>query len=123
MLLWEKRLPGCILQCLKFVRFSGWKAGKVFDLLEKKDQEAKRLWDVYTDFLAVALNNIHMILDCNIILGGYVGSYAEPYMPDIWRKVLERNTFADDGQFVNSCKYGIALGAALQVIENFVKEI
>ena len=55
-----------------------------------------------------------------------MGSYAEPYMPDIWRKVLERNTFADDGQFVNSCKYGIgsaALGAALQVIENFVKEI
>lgn len=102
------------------------KLEKFFDLLEKKDQEAKRLWDVYTDFLAVALNNIHMILDCNIILGGYVGSYAEPYMPDIWRKVLERNTFADDGQFVNSCKYGIgsaALGAALQVIENFVKEI
>ena len=84
------------------------------------------LWDSYTNFLAVALNNIHMVLDCNIILGGYVGSYAEPYMSDIWRKASERDTFADDERFVESCRYGIGaatLGAALEVIENFVKEI
>lgn len=102
------------------------KLEKFFELLEKKDQRVEEIWDIYTNFLAVALNNIHMVLDCKIILGGYVGSYAELYMPDIWRKVSERNTFTDDERFVNSSRYKIeaaALGAALEVIENFVKEI
>ena len=32
------------------------------------------LWEVYTSDLAMAVNNIHMILDCDVMLGGYVGS-------------------------------------------------
>lgn len=102
------------------------KLGKFFELLEKKDQGAAEIWDVYTGYLAVALNNIHMLLDCDIILGGYVGSYVEPYLLDIWNKVSERNTFTEDRQFVNSCRYQVgaaALGAALEVIENFIKQI
>ena len=66
-----------------------------------------------------------MVLDCNIILGGYVGSYAEPYMSDIWRKASERDTFADDERFVESCRYGIgaaALGAALDVYKRQEQE-
>ena len=102
------------------------KLEKFFELLEKKDQKAAEIWDVYTGYLAVALNNIHMLLDCDIILGGYVGSYAEPYLSDIWNKVSERNTFTEDHQFVTSCRYKVgaaALGAALEVIENFIRQI
>ncbi|MDO5538818.1 MAG: ROK family transcriptional regulator [Eubacteriales bacterium] len=105
---------------------AGGKLEKFFELLEKKDQKAAEMWDAYTGFLAVALNNIRMVLDCDIVLGGYVGSYAEPYMSDIWNKVSERNTFTEDRQFVNSCRYKVgaaALGAALEVIENFVRQI
>lgn len=97
-----------------------------FELLREKDHAAAEIWDSYTGVLAVALNNIHMVLDCDIILGGYVGSYVEPYVPDIWKKVSDRNTFTEDQQFVKGCKYQVgaaALGAALEVIENFVKEI
>ena len=105
---------------------AGGKLEKFFELLEKKDQRAAEIWDVYIGYLAVALNNIRMLLDCDIILGGYVGSYAEPYLQDIWNKVLERNTFTEERQFVNSCRYKVgaaALGAALEVIENFVRQI
>lgn len=105
---------------------AGGKLEKFFNLLEKKDRRAAEIWDAYTGYLAVALNNIHMILDCDIILGGYVGSYAEPYLADIWNKVSERNIFTEDRQFVNSCRYKVgaaALGAALEVIENFVRQI
>ena len=55
-----------------------------------------------------------------------MGSYVEPYLLDIWNKVSARNTFAEDRQFVNSCRYKVgaaALGAALEVIENFVEQI
>lgn len=105
---------------------AGGKLEKFFELLEKNDQRAAELWDVYTGYLAVALNNIRMLLDCDIILGGYVGSYAEPYLQEIWNKVLERNTFTEERQFVKSCRYKVgaaALGAALEVIENFVRQI
>lgn len=105
---------------------AGGKLEKFFELLEKNDQRAAEIWDVYTGYLAVALNNIRMLLDCDIILGGYVGSYAEPYLQDIWNKVLERNTFTEERQFVKSCRYKVgaaALGAALEVIENFVRQI
>lgn len=105
---------------------AGGKLEKFFELLEKKDQRAAEIWDAYTGILAVAVNNIHMILDCDIVLGGYVGSYAEPYLSEIWNRVSERNTFTGDRQFVNSCKYKVgaaALGAALEVIENFVSQV
>lgn len=105
---------------------AGGKLEKFFELLEKKDQRTAEIWDVYIGYLAVALNNIRMLLDCDIILGGYVGSYAEPYLQEIWNKVLERNTFTEERQFVKSCRYKVgaaALGAALEVIENFVRQI
>lgn len=105
---------------------AGGKLEKFFELLEKKDQRAAEIWDAYTGILSVAVNNIHMILDCDIVLGGYVGSYAEPYLSEIWNRVSERNTFTGDRQFVNSCKYKVgaaALGAALEVIENFVSQV
>lgn len=105
---------------------AGGKLEKFFELLERKEHRAEEIWDAYTGYLAVALNNIRMLLDCDIILGGYVGSYVEPCLPDIWKKVSERNTFTEDRQFVNSCRYKVgaaALGAALEVIENFVRQI
>lgn len=43
--------------------------------LEQKDAKAADVWDSYTTYLSLAVNNIYMVLDCNIILGGYVGSF------------------------------------------------
>ena len=102
------------------------KLEKFFELLKEQDQKAVDIWNTYTDFLAVALNNIRMLLDCDVILGGYVGNYIEPYLPKLWNKVSNRNTFMEEQQFVKSCRYktgAAALGAALAVIENFVEQV
>lgn len=67
-----------------------------------------------------------MILDCPVILGGYVGSFLEEYVQGIRDKVLQRNTFAEDGSFINVCSYKMeaaAMGAALKVMENFIEQI
>lgn len=120
---------GCLDAYCSALNLSDTANGKLehfFERLKEKDHATVEIWDSYTSVLAVALNNIRMVLDCDIVLGGYVGSYAGPYLPDIWRKVSERNTFKEDQQFVKCCKYQVgaaALGAALEVIENFVKEI
>lgn len=105
---------------------SDGKLEKFFAALERKEKKAVQLWDRYTSYLAIAVNNIHMVLDCDIILGGYVGSYAEARIQDIWEKVSERNTFAESRPFVKACSYQVgaaALGAALRVTEDFVRQI
>lgn len=83
-------------------------------------------WERYTDYLAAAVNNIHMILDCDVVLGGYVGSYAGEHISGIRRKVADRDTFSEDGSFVKVCSYQVgaaALGAALYVIERFIEQV
>lgn len=102
------------------------KLERFFKGLEQGEKELTDMWEKYTSYLAAALNNIHMVLDCDIILGGYVGSYTEPHMQSIWSKVAQRNTFEEDGRFVKSCSYKVgaaALGAALNVIEMFIEEV
>ena len=102
------------------------KLEQFFVRLRQGDEEFGKLWERYTDYLAIAINNIHMILDCDIVLGGYVGSYVEEHMQDIWEKVSARSIFTEGSTFVKSCNYktgAAALGAALRVIELFIEEI
>lgn len=106
--------------------YTNGKLEQFFEKLELGDSGAKKLWEDYTVYLAIAINNIHMILDCDIILGGYVGSFTRFYISDIWRKVDERNTFEELIPFVRAGVYEMetsALGAALKVIEQFVENV
>lgn len=102
------------------------KLEQFFEKLEQGDSEAQKQWEEYTAYLAVAINNIHMVLDCDIILGGYVGSYTRPHIRDIWQKVCEINTFEEPVPFIRAgaCKMETsALGAALKVMEQFAEEV
>lgn len=102
------------------------KLEQFFVRLRQGDEEFGKLWERYTDYLAIAINNIHMILDCDIVLGGYVGSYVKEHMQEIWEKVSARSIFTEGSTFVKSCNYktgAAALGAALRVIELFIEEI
>lgn len=102
------------------------KLEQFFEGLSRGEENIAEVWDRYTTYLAVAVNNIHMLMDCDVVLGGYVGSYAEPHMSDIRRKVSARNTFGEDGMFVRACEHKVgaaALGAARRVIETFVEQV
>lgn len=105
---------------------TGGKLEAFFELLEKKEEQAVKVWDNYTDCLAAAVNNIYMILDCDIILGGYVGSFAEPYIAGIWEKVKQGNPFKQEKCFLRCSSYKTetaALGAAMRIIENFMEQV
>ena len=67
-----------------------------------------------------------MILDYDIVLGGYVGSFLSPWLDTIRYLVAERNTFEDDGSFIKLCTYQIgaaAYGAAMDVMEEFLRTV
>lgn len=120
---------GCLDAYCCAKRLSELTDGKLeafFEGLGRGEADKMKVWDRYTTYLSAAINNIYMILDCDIILGGYVGGCINEHIRDVWEKVEVLNTFGKDSSFVKPCTYKIeaaALGAALQVIEIFVENV
>ncbi len=98
-----------------------------FICLNNKEQEAMFRWDNYLNDLALTINNIHNILDCKIIIGGYVGSYLnEEYLSTLREKVSSLATFNSNVEYVKSCvlkNEASAVGAALYYIDLFIKSV
>lgn len=97
-----------------------------FSDLDAGTKYAVDKWGNYTTYLSVGINNIHMVLDCDIILGGYVGSYLGKHIQDIRQKVEQRDTFSEESTFIRASHYKVdaaALGAARKVIETFIEQV
>lgn len=97
-----------------------------FRLLHSGDPVIKNAWEEYLNFLSMAINNIHMLLDCPVILGGSVGVYLEESMGLLRKLVRNRNSFSDDADYLVTCQYTvepIAAGAALPFIDDFIRTI
>ena len=97
-----------------------------FRKLQDGDQESLLKWNTYLDYLAIAINNIRMMYDCNVILGGSVGRFIPPYIPDLEARLARRDSFYRKDRFVLDCKYhseSSAVGAALRFIDRFIDEI
>ena len=105
---------------------SGRRLEDFFLGLQQNNPDYRSVWDTYLEHLAVVINNLHMILDYDIVLGGYVGSFLTPWLDTIRHLVAERNTFEDDGSFVKLCTYqtgAAAYGAAMDVMEEFLRTV
>ena len=99
------------------------KIAEFFRLLALNEAPQKALWEEYLTHLVVTVNNLRMLYDCNVILGGYAGAYMDEYVESIRELVAARNTFENDGSYLHVCKYKLeatAVGAALQLVEDFI---
>ncbi len=97
-----------------------------FKLLKQGKQPQQQIWENYVNKLVLTVNNLRMIFDCNVILGGYAGSYMEDYIDELRLLVSRVNTFEKDGLYLRVCKYKLettAVGAALFPIERFIDSI
>lgn len=101
-------------------------AGYFNNLKTTTDQKVLDNWDRYLSYMASTVNNVRTVLDCDIILGGYVGAYLEPYLDEIKRRALKISTFDSDADFIKLCSYkneSIAAGAALYHVSQFINTI
>ncbi len=76
--------------------------------------------------MAIAINNVHMVLDCDVILGGLLSEYLQPWLPVLKRYVVAGNPFRESADFVqlSTLRHHIApLGASLYFIQEFVNSI
>jgi predicted NBD/HSP70 family sugar kinase len=97
-----------------------------FRLLSLGNEEQKLIWDKYVSHLVIAVNNLRMLFDCNVILGGYAGAYMDEYIGELRKLVSKYNTFEVDGNYLKVCKYKLettAVGAALILVEDFINNI
>ena len=97
-----------------------------FDRLRAGDAGMEAVWREYLAYLAVAVNNLHMSFDCDVIVGGYVGAYLEEFGGPLLSMLEERNTFRRDSSYLKFCRYKLeasAVGAALTQVERFLQEL
>lgn len=98
-----------------------------FDRLNSGDEEAQKKWKTYLDNLALLITDIRMVLDCDIILGGYVGNYIEPWIMEIQERVSELDPYSHKGDFyIHASNYKLessAYGASIMALEKYVSEL
>ena len=97
-----------------------------FRKLENKDPDAAALWEDYKKHLVIGLHNIRMVLDCDIVLGGYVTEFLEPYLPELKEMLAENDPFDKESSYLRISRYGkysSMLGVALSFIRDFLNTI
>lgn len=105
---------------------TGGKLGDFFDGVAERRPECVAAFQEYLKYLSIAVNNLRMQYDCDIILGGYVGAYLSDYLEEFRQMVAKRNRFDEPRPYIFTCKYrfeAAAVGAALYYIDRFIRSI
>lgn len=121
---------GCLDTVCKTEKLDGYTDGNLeefFRKLKAGDETAISLWNEYLENLALAIHNMRMIFDVDIILGGYVGMYIGEYMDDLRGRVDVKNPFGDRAKdYLYVSEYEgeeCSAGAAIFFVEEFMDGI
>ena len=77
----------------------------------------------YMDNLALGINNIYTMMDCNIVLGGTVAPYLKKYEDDIKERLINDYSFDTDAEYLriaDGVRRRAELGAALSFVARFI---
>lgn len=99
---------------------------RFFRMLDLGEEPYVSIWKEYMEHLSVGVNNVRMLFDCEVILGGYVGTYIEKYMEELKQLIAEKNTFENSADYLHSCKFkyeAFATGAGLPFVQDFLESV
>jgi len=120
---------GCVDAYLGAGRLSDGYQGSLsafFDALQRGEAQACQRWSEYLEYMAMAVNNLHMAFDSDVIIGGHVGGFMTPYIERLRGIIAERNPFSKSGSYLQDCAYkreATAVGAAMMFIREFMNSI
>lgn len=120
---------GCLEAYCSSARLStdlGITVEQFFAGLEAGNLAYRTLWADYLQHLAVGIAAIRMVLDCTVVLGGYLAQYLAPYLPELRRLAAARDPFDDTADYIRLChypKHAVPLGVALPFIQTFLAEL
>lgn len=91
------------------------------------DADCKKRWEEYLSHLAAFINNLHMVLENTVILGGHVTPlFTEEDIENLRKKVFDLSTFRDSTNYIiaGKCRVdAVSIGAALPFIREFLQDI
>ncbi len=94
-----------------------------FEGLAQHVPEYELLWYDLLRHLSIGINNIHMALDCDVVLGGFLTEYLEPYLPQLHEYAAANNPFAANSDYLQMSvlrRHAVPLGASLYFIQRFL---
>ena len=97
-----------------------------FEAVKNNDPKCRKVFTDYLNYLALAINSLRMIFDCDVVMGGYVGPYLLDYMDEIKALVASRNTFENNADYIKPCKFTFeasAVGGAMYYLSEFMHNI
>lgn len=120
---------GCLEAYCSAFRFSrdlGITIEEFFEGLKYGNKEYQMIWNDALNHIAIAVNNLRMAFDCDVVLGGFLSEYLEPYQWKLKKILSELNTFEKNAEYVKIGKYprrAGMLGVAWHFTNQFVMEI
>ncbi|CDQ19386.1 ROK family transcriptional regulator [Halobacillus karajensis] len=98
-----------------------------FQQLRAEHPSYVKRWNTFLDNLAFSINNIHLVINREFILGGHISPYLEQKDLEILHeKVYEKTAFPSKEPFIHisrSPKNGVPIGAAIPFIQSFLNTI
>ena len=99
------------------------------DFFIQKDQGNslyQQKWESFLSHLSMLINNLHMVIESTIILGGHITPYlTEKDLAFIRKTVFDRSTFKDSTDYIvtGKCRSdAVSIGSALPFIQKFLSE-
>jgi predicted NBD/HSP70 family sugar kinase len=120
---------GCFEAYVSSRVLSSEAGGSLEEFFAQLRQENKKCIDIFTkylDDLTTGINNIYMMYDSDIILGGEVAGYLIPYEEQIRSQLVDKYSFDTDASYFSfakcDCEQADA-GAALTFMGTFLNTI
>lgn len=120
---------GCLEAYCGAFRFSrdlGITLDDFFTALKAGNSEYAIIWDDVMTNLALAIHNLRLTFDADIVLGGFVSDYMTDFMPILRERVCTLNPFDDNADFIKLAKFprrAGMIGAAWHFINKFLTQI
>lgn len=98
-----------------------------FSHLRAGDNACQKRWHNYLSYLAIAIDNLHMVIDYDIILGGTIAPYLQDEDIEILlTRIRNTSAFPTERRYISTAVNAtvpIACGAALPYIKSFLKHL
>lgn len=98
-----------------------------FNRAHQNESHEYAQWENYLNTLSIAIDNMHMVVDCEVILGGHLGPYiTDEDVEKLNQLVKEKCAFPEVRSYIrrgNCPESVVAIGAALSYVSSFLSEI
>ncbi|SFL69530.1 Sugar kinase of the NBD/HSP70 family, may contain an N-terminal HTH domain [Gracilibacillus orientalis] len=106
---------------------SGETLDDFFYQLRKRTTDYLKRWDYFLENLAFAINNVHLVINQEFIIGGHLSPFiTEHDLEMLHGKVNQKTAFPTEQRFIHiSCapEQGVPKGAALPFTLDFVQSV